>query len=377
MADTKTKSTKKPTTAAKPQIAKKSAVVTKRATAAKSAPQKKAAPKKTAKKQEPSANALLSLDLDDEFGLKLFFQPVYDPSKEVIYGYETLLRIVDPDLGTITPGKFMAVAKKNASLLRQLEEWTVAELFRAQRMFRDNRKQVRMLSANIDVLSLQRKDFYEYVSRFFDKIVENIYFEVKEDAFFDDDPNVLRTIDKLRLAGIKIAVDDFTSNFLTFDWGDEVPFDMVKIDRAYIDRILTSPKAQLIVNKIIDFAKRYSLEIVAVGVENKEQEQKLLNMGIEKLQGYYYAKPLKIKMLIDARINADIIESEGDSDAIAHNDKTESVQVIDDTMATGVQGEQSATNNDETVVTESDNADNADKSAAATVTAGEAEDESE
>lgn len=277
-------------TAAKPTTAKAAAK-----------PAAKSGAKKPAKKPVKKAELLRrSPDLEDEYGLKLFFQPVYQLSQDRVYGYECLLRIVDKELGTITPDLFLSVARKNPTLMKGIEEWSLREIFKTSKLFRENKRYVEMLSLNIDTSNFIKKDFYSKVSLYLEKITENIYFELKEDVFFDGDKTVVETLQKLRDAGIKIAVDDFTANFLTFDWGSEVPFDMIKIERTYIDRFLTSPKARLIVEKIVEFAKERNLELVAVGVENSEQEQALGKLGIDKMQGYYYSKPMQFKRLLDS-----------------------------------------------------------------------------
>lgn len=294
----KTAATKKQSAAAaKPAAAKASKPAAKTASKP-SAAAKKPAKKTPAKKTVKKPLKISARDLDDEYGLKLFFQPIYEPAENRVYGYECLLRIVDRELGTITPDVFLGVAQKNASLMKGLEDWALGELFRTAKVFRENKKYIEMLSLNIDTNNFFKKDFYDKVSKYFEKITENICFELKEDAFFSADPLVAETIAKLRAAGIKIAVDDFTANFLAFDWGDTLPFDMVKIDRAYTDRLLTSPKAKLIVEKIMDFTQRRGVDVVAVGVENAEQESELMKLGCTKMQGYYYAKPLQIKRLI-------------------------------------------------------------------------------
>lgn len=289
------KPTAKKAAATKP-TAKKAAA--KKATSAKASGAKVTTVTRVVKKKSPLKNKA-ARDVDDDYGLKLFFQPIYVPNENRVFGYECLLRIVDKDLGVITPDAFLNVAKKNVSLMKGLEDWSMSELFRIAKLFRDSRKYIEMISLNIDTNNFFRKDFYERMSKYFDKINENIYIELKEDAFFSSDPVVTETLIKLRHAGIKIAVDDFTANFLTFEWDDQLPFDMIKIDRAFIDRFMISPKAKLIIEKIIAFAALHKVDLVAVGIENADQEKELLAMGCTMMQGYYYAKPLQIKRLLE------------------------------------------------------------------------------
>lgn len=344
-------------TGANGAAAKKSAAAKNKATAAKPAAAKnkataakKPAAKKTAVKNK-ARKPVLAREAEDDYGLKLFFQPIFVPAENRIYGYECLMRIVDRELGTITPDVFLSVAQKNASLIKGLEEWSLAELFRTAKIFRDNKKYIEMLSLNIDTSNFFKKDFFQRVSRYFEKITDNICFELKEDAFFSDDAAVAETLSRLRDAGIKIAVDDFTANFLTFDWGDKVPFDIIKIERAYIDRLLTSPKAHLIVEKIVEFARRYNLEMVGVGVENAETEAELIKLGVNKMQGYYYAKPLQIKRLLSAA-PVPVHDAAAEKPAAASDAKDEKPAVAaekSDAKAESAHGESAAENsaNDE------------------------------
>lgn len=296
--------------AAKKPAAKKTAAKTNAKTAAKSKP--------AVRRPRINLSLFNDLDIEDDYGLKLYFQPIYEPQRERIFGYECLLRILDRDLGMLTPDMFLSVAQKNPSLMRGLEDWTVAEIFRTQEKFRQKRKFVDLLSINIDTGNIERTDFYERTKSHFGKIVEGIAFELKQDVFFDERSIVKETLNKLRRDGILIAVDDFTADFLTFDWGDEVPFDYIKIERTYINRLLDSRKAHMIVQKIVEFAKRYEVDVVAVGVENAAQEAELLSLGITKMQGYYYARPLDTKRIYetppDMLIHADGAESPKESE---------------------------------------------------------------
>lgn len=257
------------------------------------------ATKKKTTKKKPMSLEMAAGSYDDEYGLKLFFQPIYLPLEKRIFGYECLLRVVDRQLGVLTPDVFLDVAKKSTTLMRGLEDWSMGELFRTARKFRERRKEIDMLSINIDTADIERKDFLERTKKYLEKIVDNIVFEFKEDVFFNENKDVYQRLKVLRQAGVKVAIDDFSADFLAFDWGMDTPFDIIKIERIYVDRLLTSPKSHLIIEKIVEFAKKYELDVIAVGVENSEQEQELLKMGVEKMQGYYYAKPLSIKRLIE------------------------------------------------------------------------------
>lgn len=326
---------KKPATSSTAKAAAKKPAAKK--TAAKNSA--KTAAKKKPAVRRPRINLSLfnDLDIEDDYGLKLYFQPIYEPQRERIFGYECLLRILDRDLGMLTPDMFLSVAQKNPSLMRGLEDWTVAEIFRTQEKFRQKRKFVDLLSINIDTGNIERTDFYERTKSHFGKIVEGIAFELKQDVFFDERPIVKETLNKLRRDGILIAVDDFTADFLTFDWGDEVPFDYIKIERTYINRLLDSRKAHMIVQKIVEFAKRYEVDVVAVGVENAAQEAELLNLGITKMQGYYYARPLDTKRIYetppDMLIHTDNTDSQPPSGA-----ESEKAQGTEDATAEKAEG---------------------------------------
>lgn len=116
------------------------------------------------------------------------------------------------------------------------------------------------------------------------ELTENILFELNDES--------KKFINDLKKAGYKIAIDDFGTGFSNFEYLQELEIDILKIDKRFIDKMLTNEKSELVVNAIIKMAHTLGVEVVAEGVETEEQRNRLMELDCDYIQGYVYAKPM-------------------------------------------------------------------------------------
>ncbi len=231
---------------------------------------------------------------EDDCGLKLFLQPMYAPKERAVFGYECLLRIVDMELGMLSPGVFLDVAEKHPNLIAGMERWAIEEICDMIKKAGKSSASASLFALNISTKHFFEPDFYATVAKAVKESGINasrLGIELKEEVLFERPEYVDSTFRKLRELGVKVAIDDFGIEFFSV-FRDKVPnIDAVKIDRSYTQSFLTNPKSKTIVSAVIDYASGNGLDVIAVGVEKQEQEDALLELGCEKMQGFLYARP--------------------------------------------------------------------------------------
>lgn len=227
-------------------------------------------------------------------GLKLLYQPVFEPARNMLIGFECLLRIYDVELGILTPAMFLEVAQKDVKLIKRLEDWSIEEVLKASKKLRE--QNVSILSVNISTKHFFDADFVETTSRIIEKTEikpYNIYFEMSEEVLFGPYVEVINKFASLRALGIKIAIDNFGASYFNADSSKpDFVLDMVKIPFGLVKKFMNDRKAKSLIRIIIAHAKQKKTDVIALGVETKQQEEALLKMGVRKMQGYLYSKPL-------------------------------------------------------------------------------------
>ncbi|MDN5346308.1 MAG: hypothetical protein PWQ73_830, partial [Petrotoga sp.] len=148
---------------------------------------------------------------------------------------------------------------------------------------------------NVSKSFFERKDFLYSVEGMLYKYNLNpsyLGIELTEDLFIEDFYSAQKKIEALKEIGLKIALDDFGTGFSSLSYLNKLDVDKIKIDKSFIDNILHDETSQRLVSSIISMSKSLGLEVIAEGVENKEQLLFLQEEGCHEVQGYYFSKPL-------------------------------------------------------------------------------------
>ena len=151
------------------------------------------------------------------------------------------------------------------------------------------------LSVNLSRVDIYRPTIVEDIIRYVDSNNvprDSFYIEITESAFVEDASVVIPVISKIRDSGFKVEIDDFGSGYSSFGALIDLPFDVLKIDMAFIRSMDKSPKVKEIIKMIINLSKTMDAITVAEGVEVKEQCDFLKESGCDVVQGYYLSKPL-------------------------------------------------------------------------------------
>ncbi len=240
-------------------------------------------------------------------GFFMCYQPQYSTDGKTLRGLEALVRWKDEDGKIISPATFIPLAEKNGSILR-LGDWIMEKSLSdfakwRERFYVDDIT----LSINVSALQFKSKAFIKTLMRLLEefKIPPNlIELEITESVFIDDIDDVIEKMNILRETGIRFSMDDFGTGFSSLSYLRRLPIDTLKIDKSFIDSMVTDCPTRTIAETIIDMGKKLGFHTIAEGVEDEVQFDLLRDIGCDNIQGYYMGKPMvseKIEKLLAVR----------------------------------------------------------------------------
>lgn len=227
---------------------------------------------------------------------KVYLQPKYPPAGGKMGGAEALVRWISPTQGFISPGEFIPIFEKNAFII-QLDEYMLEEVCKEQRKWLDEEKEIIPISVNISRTHLLDEQLVPRIVQLVDRYGlphECIELELTESAFFDDKKKLIETVDKLKDSGFVVSMDDFGVGYSSLNTLKDLPFDVIKLDGEFFKKMANQERSRIIIEDTIKMAKRLKLQIVAEGIEEKEQVDFLKDIGCNLIQGFYFAKPMPV-----------------------------------------------------------------------------------
>jgi EAL domain-containing protein (putative c-di-GMP-specific phosphodiesterase class I) len=233
----------------------------------------------------------------------IVYQPQVDALSNTVLGVEALIRWQNPNLGFVPPDKFISVAESTGAIHeigRYVFETALAECADVCHQVKSLPCKLRV-SVNVSVLQLLRDDFLpslkEMAQAFVDKPI-TIMVEVTESLFIEDLDRAKTVLEQARDLGVYISLDDFGTGYSSLNVLSKLPINELKIDRSFVNDILTDEQDWLLAKSIINLSKSLAIPVVAEGVETKEQAELLAEHGCDVFQGYYFAKPMRKAELV-------------------------------------------------------------------------------
>lgn len=218
--------------------------------------------------------------------IKVFFQPIVDTKTKEIVKYESLVRLIDTDEKVISPYFFLDIAKKS-NHYRKITQVVIEQSIETAQ------KRNVEVSINITIEDIENKVLREYIYEKLENCTccENITFELVESEGIENFDEINNVIKKLKSFGCKLAIDDFGTGYSNFEYLLKLNADIIKIDGSLIREIDTNMDRYLIVQTIVSFAKTKNLDVVAEFVSSEAIYEKILDLGIDYSQGYYFGEP--------------------------------------------------------------------------------------
>jgi diguanylate cyclase (GGDEF)-like protein len=230
----------------------------------------------------------------DDGELFLCYQPKMDINGKDIVGMEALVRWQRPGHGIIPPDKFIPLAEENGLIVR-LGTWVLQEACRQNRAWQDAGLPKLRVSVNFAARQLRDSDFVPLVMQILAETgLDPNYLEMEltESALMGDAGDTVCKLLRLKELGISISVDDFGTGYSSLSYLKHLPIDTIKVDRSFVRDIVNDPDDAAIVDAIVAMAHSLKLNVIAEGVETREQLEFLRQRKCQQAQGYYFARPL-------------------------------------------------------------------------------------
>ena len=231
----------------------------------------------------------------EEERLRVQYQPIIDLQSGRVVSVEALVRVLDPQVGLLEPDSFLEVAEETG-LLATMDEWVFAEGLREASGWCDRLGSTYCPRLNLNVTSRRVAD-----ASFYDAVVcaldsnglsrDSVQVEVTERVLMEASNSALAGLRALREGGIQVGLDDFGTGFSSLAYLRQFPLDFVKIDKSFIQGLARGSGEDAIVNAIIGLSHAFGLEVVAEGVETREQLDSLTELGCDQAQGFLLATP--------------------------------------------------------------------------------------
>lgn len=224
----------------------------------------------------------------------IHYQPQVDTSTGEIFGFEALVRWQDPDGGLISPGEFIPVAE-DTGLIVPLGEWILREACKQNKEWQNKGLKEMSVSVNISMLQFKQKEFVSKVERVLEETgldPKYLELELTESIVMKDAESTLKVLHKLKSIGLRLSIDDFGTGYSSLEYLTRMPIDMLKIDQSFVKDITSNPDDVVIARAIIQMAHNLQLDVIAEGVETRDQFELLNNLRCGKIQGYLFSRPL-------------------------------------------------------------------------------------
>lgn len=223
----------------------------------------------------------------------LHYQPQYDLVSGAIVGVEALVRWMHPIKGMIPPGSFIPLAEESGMIV-QIGDWVLEEACRQNKAWQDAGFAPMPVSVNLSIRQFVQNDLASKVASVLERTgLDSKYLDLEiTESMTMDVSHVSRCLLALTDLGVGISVDDFGTGYSSFHYLKNFPIDRLKIDRSFVRDIQQDPSDAEIVAAIIAMAHNLNIQVIAEGVENKEQLDFLRKHNCDEIQGFFWSPPV-------------------------------------------------------------------------------------
>ena len=247
--------------------------------------------------------------------IKVYYQPVVRTITGTFCGMEALARWIDPEQGFLNPGEFIG-ALEESKQIHKLDSHVIELVCREMRDQLDQGNPVVPVSFNLSRLDFTGCDIFEVVEGILERYkIERDYIRVEiTESIMASDSYIQHEIERFRLVGYEVWMDDFGSGYSSLNTLKDYKFDELKIDMAFLSNF--NEVSRTIISSMVRMAKSLGLKTLAEGVETKEQMEFLKSIGCEKVQGYYYGKPQPLKATMEHMETSGIVIEDSNTRAV-------------------------------------------------------------
>ena len=231
----------------------------------------------------------------------LNYQPQYDLKNKKTIAFEALVRWVHPEIGFISPDKFIAIAEDTGDIIN-IGKFVFDSACRDFVKFKKINKDLRYIAINISSVQFKDKNFVDDVLTIINKyglLSSEVELEITERYIMEFSENNMNTINTLRDLGFRFSIDDFGTGYSSLSYLTKLPIDVIKVDKAFVDGTPINNNNAQISKAIIALSKSLGYKVIAEGIEYIEQEEYLKTLDCNLGQGYFFSKPLTYTDIVD------------------------------------------------------------------------------
>jgi predicted signal transduction protein with EAL and GGDEF domain len=225
----------------------------------------------------------------------LHYQPKISLPDGRIYGVEALARWESPELGRVSPGTFIPLAEET-NLITAIDDWVLEEACQQLKEWESAGLPNIKMAVNISGRDLDQHDrLIEKTTQLITRYgisPHNLEYEITEGVLMNNAEKAIETFKVLRDLGISLSIDDFGTGYSSLSYLIRFPVNTIKIDQSFVREVTSDAGAAAIVKAIITLAQNLSMDVIAEGVETREQMEFLYALGCTEMQGYYLGFPV-------------------------------------------------------------------------------------
>ncbi|MGA9597720.1 MAG: EAL domain-containing protein [Acidimicrobiia bacterium] len=227
-------------------------------------------------------------------GLRLVYQPWIDTDTGKVSGVEALLRWEHEELGMVPTERFVSLAEQT-DLIVPLGLWAMNQACRQLKTWHDSGLEPFRVSINVSPRQLKRGNLAEVVEHTLERTkldASLLMLELTERTLVEDTETARRTLERLRAIGVSIAIDDFGTGYSSLSYLKSFPIDAIKIDREFVRDSVLDPDTATVSESMVRLATDLRMNVIAEGVETREQLDMFHGFGCHLVQGFYISRPL-------------------------------------------------------------------------------------
>jgi EAL domain-containing protein (putative c-di-GMP-specific phosphodiesterase class I)/GGDEF domain-containing protein len=236
----------------------------------------------------------------DREQLEMAFQPVVDISRGALVGAEALLRWRHPQAGMVSPACFIPILE-DANLIDEIGRWTLNAACREARRWQRLGLTGLKIAVNLSATQLRDPGLKQMIQRTLERhqlAPQVLELELTETAATEDAERTFALFGELRKLGVSLAIDDFGSGYSSLSYLKNLPFDKLKIDREFVVDVHLRKDSQAICRSLIELTRGLGLEILAEGVESRQELEMLRQCGCRIFQGFYFSEPVSSEQFV-------------------------------------------------------------------------------
>ena len=245
--------------------------------------------------------------------LYLVYQPMVSSASGKVVGAEALLRWRHPEMGMVSPDRFIPAAE-HIGLIIPLTEWVLREAGRTARTWRERCGETLRMAVNVSSQSFRNTAIIDLVR---EVMTDNqmppgsLELEITERVMIDDTAETRFIMEELSRMGVRLSIDDFGTGYSSLSYLKRFPFDTLKIDKSFVQGVAPNGDGSAIVTAIIAMAKSLGLETVGEGVELGGQQDFLKQEGCDVVQGYLLGRPMALDAVLALAECGGVMAAEG------------------------------------------------------------------